>query len=293
MSSPGSETATTVLLVVNEARPLAVDLARRAAHWLTEHGHGVRLPREDARATGLDEHGVEAGADPACGASVVVALGGDGTMLRAVHLAAPAGIPVLGVNLGRLGYLAVVEPEALPEALDHFVAGHGAVEERTMLSLTVEAAGGSSAEHLALNEAVLEHGGAGHTVHLAVGVEGSFFTSYVADALILATPTGSTAYSFSAGGPIVSPRHDALVVTPVAPHSAFTRSLVLHATEPVRVEVLDHRGAILSVDGRPMGKLDKGAVVVGQVATTRARFVTFGAPDFYGVLKAKFGLADR
>ena len=284
---------TTVLLVVHDAKPRAAELARAAAAGLAESGHGVRLPKQDALASGLDEHGLEPGPALLEGVDLAVALGGDGTMLRAVHLAAPAGIPVLGVNLGRLGYLAVLEPEALPAALDRFVAGDFGIEERTMLCVGVEGRTPAPPDHLALNEAVLEHGGAGHTVHLAVGIGGRPFTSHVADALIVATPTGSTAYSFSAGGPIVSPRHQALVVTPVAPHTPFTRSLVVHPDEPVRVEVLDHRGAILSVDGQEMGRLTKGEALVATVAPLPARFVTFGEGDFYGVLKAKFGLADR
>ncbi len=284
---------TTVLLVVNESRPRAAELARQAASQLIDNGHRVRLPKEDARASGLDEHGLEPGPELLEGADLAVALGGDGTMLRAVHLAAPAHVPVLGVNLGRLGYLAVLEPDALPEALDRFVAGDYGIEERTMVCVQVEGRTPTPPAHLALNEAVLEHGGAGHTVHLAVGIGGLPFTSHVADALIVATPTGSTAYSFSAGGPIVSPRHNALVITPVAPHTPFTRSLVVHPDEPVRVEVLDHRGAILSVDGQEMGRLHKGETLVATIAPVPARFVTFGAGDFYGVLKAKFGLADR
>lgn len=284
---------TTVLLVVNESKPRAAELAREAAARLTGDGHAVRLPKEDAHASGLDHYGLEPGPDLVEGADLAVALGGDGTMLRAVHLAAPVGIPVLGVNLGRLGYLAVLEADNLPEALDRFLAGDFGIEERTMLCVSVEGRTPAPPPHLALNEAVLEHGGAGHTVHLAVGIGGRPFTSHVADALILATPTGSTAYSFSAGGPIVSPRHHALVVTPVAPHTPFTRSLVVHSEEPVRVDVLDHRGAILSVDGREMGRLGKGESLVGTVAPLPARFVTFGEGDFYGVLKAKFGLADR
>ena len=111
--------------------------------------------------------------------------------------------------------------------------------------------------------------------------------------MVVATPTGSTAYSFSAGGPIVSPRQHGLILTPVAPHTPFARSLVLHPDEPVRIEVLDHRGAVASIDGRALGRLGPGDVVVGKVAPLPARFVTFGERDFYGVLKTKFGLADR
>jgi NAD+ kinase len=280
----------TIVVVVNESRAHAVELARRAVAWLVEHGHSVRLPKRDAHATGLDEYGAELeelGHD----VDLALSLGGDGTMLRAVHLAAPLSAPVLGVNLGRLGYLALVEPEQLCPALEQFAAGDYAVEERTMLSITV--AGEEPSTHLALNEAVLEKSAPGRTVHLAVSVDGRFFNSYVADAIILSTPTGTTAYGFSAGGPIVSPRQHALIITPVAPHTPFARSLVVHPDEPVAVEVLDHRGAVLSIDGHALGRLGAGDVVHAAVAAVPARFVTFGERDFYGVLKTKFRLADR
>jgi NAD+ kinase len=280
----------TVALVVNESRPRAVELAQEAAAWLTERDVRVVLSKSDAQAAGLDAHGVEPG-QLEDGLDLVVALGGDGTTLRAVHLAAPSRTPVLGVNLGRLAYLTTLEPHELCDALARFEAGDYGVEERTMLCASV--GGSATSSHLALNEAVLEHSGAGHTVHLSVTIAGQFFTSYVADALIVATPTGSTAYSFSAGGPIVSPRHEGLVVTPVSPHTPFSRSLLLHPSEPVCVEVLDHRGAILSVDGQDLGRLEKGDTLTAEVAPVHARFVTVADRDFFGVLKVKFGLADR
>ena len=277
------------MLVVNGGRPRAVDLAREAAAWLGERGHDVRLSKQDAEAAGLHRLGVEPGELVEEGDAVLaLALGGDGTILRTVHLVAGRDTPVLGVNLGRLAYLSNIEPDALCAALDSFLAGDFTVEERTMLSVTA-----AGTTRLALNEAVIEKNSPGHSVHLAVSIDGRPFARHVADAVILATPTGSTAYSFSAGGPIVSPRHQAVIITPVAPHTPFTRSLVLHPDEPVRVEVLDERGAVLSIDGQEVGRLAQGDTVDGQVALVRARFVTFGDRDFYGVLKAKFGLADR
>jgi NAD+ kinase len=279
-----------VVLLVNESQPRAVELASQAATWLVERGHDVRLPKRDAEAAGLERFGTEPAA-LVTGVDLAVSLGGDGTMLRAVDLVAGDAIPVLGVNLGRLGYLTDVEVADLPAALERFLAGDYDVEERTMLSLSIE--DGPLASHLALNEAVLEKTLPGHTVHLSVSIGWRSFISYVADGLIVSTPTGSTAYAFSAGGPIVSPRQEALILTPVAPHTPFSRSLVLHRDEPVRVEVLDHRGAMLSVDGRELGRLGRGEALAVSVASVAARFVRFGPRDFYGVLKAKFGLADR
>ena len=278
-------------MLVNESRPRAVELAREAATWLAERGHVVRLPKRDAAAAALAEYG----ADPdllLAGVDLAIALGGDGTMLRTVDLVAGHDTPVLGVNLGRLGYLTDVEVPALPAALERFLSGDYVVENRSMLAVQIQD-GPPASEHLALNEAVLEKAGHGHTVHLAVSIGGRSFIRYVADGLIMATPTGSTAYSFSAGGPIVSPRQEAMLLTPVAPHSPFSRSLVLHRDEPVRVEVLDHRGATLSVDGRELARLGQGDAIAVQVAPAPAHFVRFEPRDFYGVLKAKFGLADR
>ncbi len=132
-----------------------------------------------------------------------------------------------------------------------------------------------------------------HTVNLLVRIDGEPFTSYAADGLIVSTPTGSTAYSLSARGPIVSPKHRALLVTPVAPHTLFDRSLVLDPTETVQIEVLGERQAAVVVDGRQLCNLTTGATVRCVPSTATARFVRFGAHRYHQVLKAKFGLTDR
>jgi len=287
----------TVGLVVHEQRPEAADLARQAARWLLDRHHAVRLPKADAENVGLSEHGCppESLAD---GLDLTVTLGGDGTMLRAVSLVSRSGVPLLGVNLGRLGYLADLEPEALTEALERVLAGDYAIEERMMLSVAIQRAGelpvltSLDGDMWALNEAVIERPAAGHTVHVAVQVEGRFWTTYAADGLIVATPTGSTAYAFSAGGPIVSPNVRALLMTPVSAHMSFDRSLVFDAADSVRIEVTD-RPATLVLDGREMGLLGRGDAIVCTEAPGSARFVTFGSRDFYGILKTKFGVADR
>lgn len=288
----------TVALIVHEHRPEAAELARQAAQWLLERDHSVRLPKADADHVGLPELGV-APDQLAAGLDLAVTLGGDGTILRAVSLVSRAGVPLLGVNLGRMGYLADLEPEGLTEALERVVAGDYAVEERMMLSVVVQRAGDTSAGAgagaaaiWALNEAVIERPAAGHTVHVAVQVDGRFWTTYAADGLIVATPTGSTAYAFSAGGPIVSPNVRALLMTPVSAHMSFDRSLIVDAADAVRIEVTE-RPATLVIDGREMGLLGKGDAIVCTEAPGRARFVALGPRDFYGILKTKFGVADR
>jgi len=289
----------TIGLVVHEHRRQASDLARAAAAHLTDAGHVVRLPAADAETVGLAEHGCPP-EELAEGLDLAVTLGGDGTILRAVSLVSRHGVPLLGVNLGRLGYLADLEPENLTDGLDRFLAGDYAIEERMMLSVSIERASAGGPEGptsedgdlWALNEAVIERPAAGHTVHVAVQVEGRFWTTYAADGLIVATPTGSTAYAFSAGGPIVSPNLRALLMTPVSAHMSFDRSLVVDAADAVRIEVAD-RPASLVIDGRECALLERGDAIVCTEAPGCARFVAFGARDFYGILKTKFGVADR
>ena len=287
----------TVGLVVHEHRPEAAELARQAARWLVARRHGVRLPKDDAEHVGLPEFGCPPD-ELAAGLDLAVTLGGDGTILRAVSLVSRSGVPLLGVNLGRLGYLAYLEPEGLTDALERVLAGRYSIEERMMLSVVVHRAGeppvlpALGGDIWALNEAVIERPAAGHTVHVAVQVEGRFWTTYAADGLIVATPTGSTAYAFSAGGPIVSPNVRALLMTPVSAHMSFDRSLVVDAADSVRIEVTD-RPATLVIDGREVGLLEKGDAIVCTEAPGSARFVTLGARDFYGILKTKFGVADR
>ena len=230
----------TVGFVVHCSRPRAATAAKEAVTWLTDRGHSPRILVPDAAEIGLAEWGFPQ-EDFARGLDLVVSIGGDGTMLRAMHFVVAHGVPVLGVSMGRLAYLTVVEPEDLTTALEGFLAGEHQIEERMTLAVDVEAPSGSVATgtYVACNEVVAEKPSSGHTVHVAVDINGSFFTSYAADGLIVATPTGSTAYALSARGPIISPTHRALLLTPVAPHMLFDRSLVLDAAEQVRVEVID------------------------------------------------------
>jgi NAD+ kinase len=273
-------------------RETARDLARRAVTWLTERGVAAVLPKTEAELVGVPECGVDAETFPE-GLDVVISLGGDGTMLRAIDQAYRFGVAVLGVNVGQMGYLTEVEPSDLDTALARILDGDYHVEERMMLAVTVESAGPAGGRWFALNEAVLEKTHTGHMARLDVALNGAFFTTYAADALIVATPTGSTAYSFSARGPIVSPRHRCLLLTPVSPHMLFDRSLVLDATEDIGITVTGPFGAGMTVDGRELGFLDAGDVVTCTAAEQPARVVSLAPRDFHQILKAKFGLSDR
>ncbi|MBV9410867.1 MAG: NAD(+)/NADH kinase [Acidimicrobiia bacterium] len=283
-----------VALVVHRLRPEALRCAQEAATWLRSRDHEVRMAPEEADELDLRDCACEP-EKLAAGLDLAVSLGGDGTILRTVELVAREGVPVLGVNIGRLGYLTELEPAQLSQALERFFSGAYDIEERMMLSIHVEAPSGSlpAGELLALNEASIEKAGPGHTIHAAVSIDEKFFTSYAADGLIVATPTGSTAYAFSVRGPIVSPRQRALILTPVSAHMLFDRSMVLHESEEVRIELIDDRAATLTVDGRELGSMQRGDAIRVAAAPYAARFVSFEPRDFFKIVKAKFGLADR
>lgn len=288
-----------VLIIAHHERAEAAGLAVGAVEWLRAHGHEACIEPGDAEALDLASLAPPSGAMFApASVDLVLSLGGDGTMLRAVALLDGAPVPLLGVNLGWLGYLTEIEPHAMTTALERFTAGPVAgswhLDERLMLDVRVVRAGaGPAGQWRALNEAVVEKSVSGHTVRLLASIDGEPFTSYAADGLIVATPTGSTAYSLSARGPVVSPRHRALLLTPVAPHMLFDRTLVLDPSERIDMEVMGHRPATLSIDGRSVAELGDGDVVSCGPAAETARFVRFGERHYHQILKAKFGLTDR
>ncbi len=274
----------TVAFVLHAHRPDAEELVARASGWLAQRDHAAVV---------LDDDGV-AGAGPGT-VDLAVSLGGDGTMLRTVAWAAPRGVPVLGVNLGRLGYLTEVEPSNLEWALGRFADGGYTVEHRMMLDVAVQRVDGGAppVRHLALNEAVVEKAVAGHTVRLAMSIAGRPFVTYAADGLLVATPTGSTAYNLSLRGPILSPRLRAMVVTPIAPHMLFDRALVLEPDELLGLTVAGPVAGQLVVDGVPAGALEPGDHVSCRAAEHDARLVVFGRRDFHAIVRSRFKLSDR
>lgn len=277
-----------IAFFVHAGRPEARDLASELISRLDGDGHEIRLPPESAEAVGrtelaqLDDHIGEK-------LDLAVSLGGDGSMLRAVTAVADDGVPVLGVNYGSLGYLTGTEPRSASDAVEQFLAGDYNIEERIRLRCRL----GNGIEVSALNEAIVEKVDSGRTVNLAVHIDGEFFTSYAADGLIAATPTGSTAYSLSAGGPILAPTMNAVILTPVAPHTLFDRSLVLLPSSELVVEVLGDRPAAVAVDGRSLGELGEGGSLTVLVSDRPARLVTLGRRGFHQALKSSFGLSDR
>jgi len=275
-------------LIVNPSASRVVETELTAVVRTLRAGYGVTAVRTEERghASELAREAADAGVD------LVVAVGGDGTMLHAVQVAYAAKAPLLGVNAGQLGYLSALEAAELDAAMPRLLEGDYHIAERMMLEVRVEH-NGSTRSEFALNEMVLEKEHAGHLIRFELSINGTAFTSYAADGVIVATPTGSTAYSFSARGPIASPALRCLLLTPISPHMLFDRSLVLAEDEELAFHVGDGRRAVCTVDGRESGVLTTGDRVVCQAAAEPLRMVALAPRDFHQILKAKFSLPDR
>lgn len=232
-------------------------------------------------------------------ADLVVAVGGDGTFLRAAYLASGIGAPVLGVKVGRLGFLTETEPAVAAGLIAEALAGTARIEERLAVVAEVEAAGPDDGSprfppfppQWGMNEVMVEKWARHRLVRLRMEVDGAYVTTFSADGVIVATPTGSTAYSFSARGPIVSPDVPCLVVTPIAAHMVFDRSFVLGASQVVTLEVVGEEPALVSADGRESVEAPIGTRIRIRPSNRPARFVRRGdGQPFLTRVREKFGL---
>ena len=311
-------------IVEHGGRPAAIEAAEHVRRWCDEHD--VAWADIDVWDTDAPRRSSHEEAERAGHLDLVVTLGGDGTFLRGARVAMAADVPVLGVDVGRVGFLTEVGVPDLEAALEAVHHGGAMIEERLALtmrasrplelpaemeallrygrgpalppprlrpSLPEDVGWGVPLEISALNDVVFEKVVRDRQASLGVYLGDRLFASYSADAVIVASPTGSTAYSFSAGGPVLSPRVEGIVMTPVAPHMIFNRSLVLASDEVVSVRVLERSGQVaVSVDGQLRGVLDPGDWVAVYAAPWRAKLVRLHRPDFYGRLRDRFSLAD-
>ena len=264
-------------MVVNNERPEAVEFQALFAAAARSAGCLVASLDQESATTPPDWAGVD----------VVVAIGGDGTVLNATRRAMGTGTPVLGINLGTLGFLAEAEPGQLAEVIEALTTGSYTIEERNTIMATI-----GDVSEPGLNDVVVEKIESQRLVVLDVEVDGERFLTYRADGIVVATSTGSTAYGFSAGGPLIDPKVETLLVTPVAPHSLFDRSLVIPPDSRIVITVTDDRPVRVSVDGREIGSLHEGESVLIGPAPQPARFVRIYDEGFATRVTRKFEL-DR
>lgn len=289
-----------LLLVLHAGRETNRRTAATVAKRLAADGIRVRMLTSELAAVGLD---LPPGLEPlpvaersgsAEGTEAVVVLGGDGTFLRAAALARPCGVPLLGVNLGRIGFLAEVEQESLDTALDALVARDYAVEERMTLDAVVRSNGSVLGRTWALNEACVEKSSRERILEIVLEVDGRPVSAFGCDGVICATPTGSTAYAFSAGGPVVWPQVEALLVAPSNAHALFARPMMIAPDSEVAVEV-DATGppALLDCDGRRTIVLPAGARVELSRGRLPVRMIRLDGQPFADRLVRKFDLPVR
>jgi NAD+ kinase len=298
-----------MLIVVHTGRSDAVLAARLVAERLASAGVMVRVLKSEADELGwAGATGVPTSAAAAEGAEMVLVIGGDGTLLRAAELARPAGTPLLGVNLGRVGFLAETESDVLSDAVDDVLAGRYVVESRMTIDVSVRQNGAVMATTWALNEATVEKAARERMLEVVTEVDGRPLSRWGCDGVVMATPTGSTAYAFSAGGPVVWPDVEALLLVPISAHALFAGPMVVSPESVLAAEVIgatgaygEVSGAVLWCDGRRRVDLPPGARVEVQrgsrpVLLARLRAAGPGeagaeiGASFTDRLVAKFGL---
>ena len=228
-------------------------------------------------------------ADELDGVDLIVAIGGDGTILFASRVAGDHGIPLLGVNRGRLGFLADVSPDEMISGVDQVLAGNYTRDSRMKLAATLECADGSTKSGIGLNDIVLQRRETGRMVDFETRVGDHYVNTHAGDGLIVATPTGSTAYALSCGGPILEPQLDAIVIVPVCPHTLTDRPIVIRAQQEVVVSVLERAGtrAEITIDGHSLGEIRPEDRLIIRPADTRVTLVHPPNYDFYGILRSK------
>lgn len=279
------------LLVTHTGRPRSTVYARTLAGDLAAAGFVVRVVADEA--ADLDVPGVTPVMGPcaAAGAEIVLALGGDGTLLRAAELARPAGVPLLGINLGKVGFLAEAESNDLDRVVAEVAARRYTVDERLTLDVTADVDGTRIASSWALNEISVEKGAREKMLEVRVDVDGHPLSRYGCDGVVCATPTGSTAYAFSAGGPVVWPEVEALLLVPISAHALFSRPLVTAPTSTVVITVDPYApGAVLTCDGRRVFDLPPGARVTVHRGEQPVRVARLRPAAFTDRLVAKFAL---
>ncbi len=253
MSGSGSANGPRLGFAYNPTNPAALTLAERGASWCDRRGLAYWSAPPGEYETVLRELPTT---------DLLVVLGGDGTFLRAARAVAEVDVPHLGVNLGKIGFHSKVEATNLYDILDELLAGDYRIDERMVLEGTILRGGAGPAErHVALNDVVVARGSLARVVRLDVNIDDTHLATYIADGLVVASPTGSTGYSFSSGGPIVDPKSRNLVVTPIAAYLSAIRSIVVGPDQVVRVRVVDAHEALVSIDGREDVRLDVGDVV--------------------------------
>ncbi len=285
--------AAAIGVVLNEEKPQAIKTGQELYHWLSRRDIEIYFVHETAELVGYPECGLGE-KDLIQAVDFLVSLGGDGTLLYAARIAGASEKPILGVNLGNFGFLVAVEPKNIYHSLEKVLAGDYICDKRMVIKSTVYRNGEPTDVAYGLNDVVITKGGFSRMIRLATYVAGEYVNNFPADGIIVSSPTGSTGYSLSAGGPIVSPKVDVIIITPICPHTLYTRPLVISPEEEVRLilETADSE-VVLTIDGQVGFVLQKGDEVVLERAPYRTQLIRFPEWNFYDVVRNKLNKGER
>ncbi len=288
----------TIGLYVNTDKDPGCSYSKMITGILTGYGFKVIVSSKIASEFGTRIQGVVEG-DILTGSDMIISLGGDGTFLRVARSVYSKNIPVLGVNLGSLGFLTDIDRENAPEALYSISKGDFSIEKRMMLSVQIMREGKLIAENVALNDAVISSGALSRTLYVKTYINDLFVDMFPGDGLIISSPTGSTAYSLSAGGPIVEPDTQLMIITPICPHILYTRSFIIEGSRVVKVVIdeSNQHDAMVTIDGQIGYEVRRGDVVTVSRSQYEFNLVKCKAPDFFSILRNKIyfrgGGADK
>jgi NAD+ kinase len=284
---------TKVGLVAKPDAAGAAEALNRLIQWLGQRKLTVVLEKETAGLAPAAALPTALKPDLAAQVDLLVVLGGDGSLLSMARAVGDLGVPILGVNLGDLGFLTATTLDEMLPAVEAALAGRMAIDERMLLAARLVRAGATVGEYAALNDVVITKSAMSRIIRLEVAVDGDFATGYRADGLILSTPTGSTAYCLSAGGPIVFPTMDAVVLTPICSHTLTNRPIVLPATQRIAITLLTDQDVMLTLDGQVGFALKAQDTVEVRRATARTRLLRVPQKNFFSVLRTKLKWGER
>lgn len=270
-------------ILVNTHREDAIEAGKQTREFLLGLGVEVAADRETAEFTGADPIPFEKIAD----CQLVITFGGDGTLIRAAHVCSAVGTPILGVYYGRFGFVTQCKPNEIGAALSQFFDGKARIEERMMVQTELIRAGQVVATMHSLNEAALQRAATTRMLTFEVNVDGLKLTRYPADGVMVSTPTGSTAYNLSAGGPVVDPRMQALILTAITPHTLSARSLILRGDSIIRLSMETRGDAVLSCDGQSRLHMLSGDEVKITKSTRTTRLINVDDDDFLSKLSER------
>lgn len=273
--------------IVNLKKKSATLIAKQIIEWLEKHKIEVFLDSDVAKRLFLPHLGIKSSLMLDI-VDCILVLGGDGTLLNTARCVAKKELPLLGINLGHLGFLTELEVDKLYLGLNELISGHFYIEERLMLEANTTRDGKCIGNFHALNDIVITKGAFARMIEMKTYIDNEFLDNYPADGLIISSPTGSTAYSLSAGGPIVSPNLDVIIITPICPHTLYARPVVVSPYQKVKVVLTSDSGEVmLTVDGQDGFELKEGDEVIVKKSKLKTKLIKLRNRSFYDILREK------